>query len=85
MFSLGALRPAGLYIEPWMGAAAMALSSVSVVTSSLMLKTFRKPTRRDLETSDYLNRLDSHIDPDVDSDQRPGSVSPVSEDDSIKL
>ncbi|OQV16309.1 Copper-transporting ATPase 1 [Hypsibius exemplaris] len=75
----GALRPLGLAIDPWMGAAAMALSSVSVVTSSLMLKTFRKPTRRDLETSEYLNSLDSRIDPDADSDLRSGSMSPISD------
>ena len=85
-FVTGALRPLGLAIDPWMGAAAMALSSVSVVSSSLMLKTFRKPTRRELETSEFHNSLDSpstvDSDPDSDfSDQRPGATSPTSSDD----
>ncbi|TKR68365.1 hypothetical protein L596_024356 [Steinernema carpocapsae] len=49
----GVFRPLGFSIQPWMAAAAMAMSSVSVLTSSLLLRTYKKPTRRSLETSEF--------------------------------
>uniref|UniRef100_A0A1I7Y0N1 P-type Cu(+) transporter n=1 Tax=Steinernema glaseri TaxID=37863 RepID=A0A1I7Y0N1_9BILA len=60
----GVFRPVGFSIQPWMAAAAMAMSSVSVLTSSLLLRTFKKPTKRSLESADfnrYRKTLNEHF------------------------
>ncbi|KAI3379521.1 hypothetical protein SNEBB_010050 [Seison nebaliae] len=61
----GLFLPVKIALQPWMAAAAMALSSVSVVTSSLMLKLWKKPTIQQLMNSNYLKRVAlQHVDKD---------------------
>ncbi|KAL3112987.1 hypothetical protein niasHT_013452 [Heterodera trifolii] len=49
----GVFSPWGVHIQPWMAAAAMALSSVSVVSSSLLLRRFKKPTEHSLSNAEF--------------------------------
>lgn len=60
----GIFMPVGLSMKPWMASAAMAMSSVSVVMSSLFIKTFKKTSRQKYLTSNYMKQFQEDQDLD---------------------
>ena len=79
----GVFSPWGFKLQPWMGAMAMAASSVSVCASSLLLKTYRKKTRAQLESVEYLKAQEAarvanqELDPADNIDVRRGIDSDI--------
>ncbi|KJE94313.1 copper-transporting ATPase, variant [Capsaspora owczarzaki ATCC 30864] len=80
----GALMPLGFWLHPVYASAAMALSSSSVVLSSLMLRTFKRPAfaaddvdYRESDSWDALEALGPATDDDFDdTDDESGSPAP---------
>uniref|UniRef100_A0A1I8IZJ3 Cation_ATPase_C domain-containing protein n=1 Tax=Macrostomum lignano TaxID=282301 RepID=A0A1I8IZJ3_9PLAT len=52
----GAFMPLGLELKPWMASAAMALSSVSVVGLSLLLRTWQRPSEDSMRDGGFTDR-----------------------------
>ena len=55
--AMGVFSTLGIELAPWMASAAMAMSSVSVVCLSLLLKRWKKPTEASLVSEKYINQL----------------------------
>ncbi|XP_021371142.1 copper-transporting ATPase 1-like isoform X2 [Mizuhopecten yessoensis] len=60
----GIFMPVGVSLKPWMASAAMAMSSVSVVMSSLFIKTFKKASRQKYLTDNYIKQFEEDQDMD---------------------
>jgi P-type Cu+ transporter len=84
MLIVGILLLANIQLMPWMASAAMALSSVSVVVSSLLLRRFKKPKREEFEKShgfaQWLTTMSSNIEihRGIENMNQNGQISVIS-------
>jgi len=79
----GILLPAGVQLMPWMASAAMAMSSVSVVVSSLLLRYYKMPTMKKYDNNKFWQwslkkTLNIKVHRGIDNFQRKQTISLVS-------
>ena len=82
---IGALLPFGVHLTPWMASAMMALSSISVVISSLLIRSFRKPNPNEYQGPQFRRWLERSQRMDIVTHHREVDTIPLSYEQTIPL